>query len=395
LDENRGEVEGVVGDRVAVNPAVVQWAALSAMEADVSLARFHNLGGWMQGDVKPTFRQLTDFANATAVPLGYFFLDEVPSPTLPIADFRVRGEQQQPSAELLDTITLCSARQDWYSGYVERAGVDAPDFVGSQSTEVNPRDAVRALREHIWYAPGAGYKTQQEALRVFIADIERSGILVVMNSVIENNTHRRLDHREFQGFTLVDPLAPLIFVNGDDTKNARMFTLAHEVAHVFLGEQGVSAATPDLGVDAASSAGVEAWCNAVAAEFLVPLEDVPEAIDRTSPVEDLERAGRRFNVSTLVILRRLREKGVLDPQTFWRIYEEEEVRVRDLASEQRREGDGGNPYNVMPYRVSRRLARAVYADAYEGGTTYREAYRLLSTRTTKSFNGLAERLRVS
>lgn len=381
-----------MGDRVAVNPAVVEWAALRAMEADVSLARFQNLGGWMQGDVKPTFRQLTDFANATSVPLGYFFLDKVPAPVLPIADFRVRGEQQEPSTELLDTITLCSARQNWYSGYVERAGVDAPDFVGSLSTNVDPRRAVQAMRERVWYAPGAGHKTQQDALRVFIADIEESGILVIMNSVVENNTHRRLDHREFQGFTLIDQLAPLIFVNGDDTKNARMFTLAHELAHVFLGEQGVSAAPPDIGVDAANSESVEAWCSAVAAEFLVPLDDVPNAINLVNPVDDLGRASRRFCVSTLVILRRLREKGVLDSVTFRRIYDEEETRVRDLASVQQSEGDGGNPYNVMPYRVSRRLARAVYADAYEGGTTYRDAYRLLSTRTTKSFNGLAERL---
>lgn len=383
-----------MGDRAAVNPAVVQWAALGAMEADVSLARFHNLDEWIQGTVKPTFRQLTDFANATSVPLGYFFLDEIPTVSLPIADFRVRGDQREPSAELLDTITLCSARQDWYSGYVERAGVDAPEFVGSLSTGISPRDAVRAIREHIWFAPGAGHKTQQDALRVFIADIEESGVLVVMNSVIENNTHRRLDAREFQGFTLIDDLAPLIFVNGDDTKNAQMFTLAHELAHVFLGEQGVSSATPDLGVDVSSSDSVEAWCNAVAAEFLVPLDDVPNAINRMNPVEDLERAARRFNVSTLVILRRLREKGVLDFEAFWRIYPEEEARVRDLARMQQPQGDGGNPYNVMPYRVSRRLARAVYADAYEGGTTYRDAYRLLSTRTTKSFNGLAERLQV-
>lgn len=381
-----------MGDRAAVNPAVVRWAALRAMEADVSLARFHNLDAWIQGTVKPTFRQLADLAKATSVPLGYFFLDEPPTVSLPIADFRVRGDQQEPSAELLDTITLCSARQHWYSGYVERAGIDAPEFVGSLSTEMEPRDAVRVMREHVWFAPGAGHKTQQDALRVFISDIEESGVLVVINSVIENNTHRRLDAREFQGFTLIDDLAPLIFVNGDDTKNAQMFTLAHELAHVFLGEQGVSSATPDLGVDASSSDGVETWCNAIAAEFLVPLDDVPDAINRMNPVEDLERAARRFNVSTLVILRRLREKGVLDYEAFWRIYPEEEARVRELARLQQPQGDGGNSYNVMPYRVSRRLARAVYADAYEGGTTYRDAYRLLSTRTTKSFNGLAERL---
>jgi Zn-dependent peptidase ImmA (M78 family) len=379
-------------DRLAVNPDVVQWAAQSAMEAEVSLARFRNLGAWIDGAGEPTFRQLTDFANATSVPLGYFFLDAVPVLSLPIADFRVRGDRREPSAELLDTITLCSARQDWYSRYADREGIDAPGIVASLGVDIHPRRAAQAMREYVRYTPGARHKSQQDALRVFIADIEDSGVLVVMNSVVENNTHRRLDHREFQGFTLIDHLAPLIFVNGDDTKNARMFTLAHELAHVFLGEQGVSAATPSMGVDARSDQDVEAWCNAVAAEFLVPIDDVPDSIDRASFVDDLEKLSRRFNVSTFVILCRLHEKGVLDSEGFWQIYGEEETRVRDLASATRPESSGGNPYNVMPYRVSRRFARAVFADAYEGGTTYRDAYRLLSTRTTKSFKGLAEHL---
>lgn len=381
-----------MADRVAANPAVVRWAAVSAMAADVSLDRFSSLDRWMRGETQPTFRQLADFAAATAVPLGYFFLAEPPAPALPIADFRVRGERREPSPELLDTITLCARRQDWYSEYVERVGVDAADFVGSLGTGTDPRQAARVIRNRVPYRPGAGHSSQQDALRVFIANIEDAGVLVVMNSVVENNTHRRLDHREFQGFTLIDPRAPLIFVNGDDTKNARMFTLAHELAHVFLGEQGVSAATPDVGFDPANDSVIETWCNTVAAEFVMPLEMVPSALDRANLIESLERLGRRFNVSTLVVLRRLRERGVLEPNEYWRIYEDEAQRVRELAAARQPEGEGGNPYNVMPYRISRRLARAVFADAYEGGTTFRDAYRLLSTRTAKSFNGLAERL---
>lgn len=384
-----------MADRIAVNPAVVRWAALSATAAEVPLDRFRSLDGWMQGTIAPTFNQISEFSSATSVPLGYFFLSEPPVPTLPIADFRVPGERREPSAELLDTLTLCAARQDWYAGYVERAGVATPSFVGSLDADLGAIEAVRAIREHVRYVPGASHRTQQDALRTLIDEIEDAGVLVVVNSVVENNTHRRLDRNEFQGFTLVDEQAPLIFVNGDDTKNAQMFTLAHELAHVFLGAQGLSSATPATGLERESVSITEKWCNAVAAEFLVPLDQVPTALDRDKLILEIERLARRFNVSTLVVLRRFAEKGVLGRDEFWRLYDEESQRVRILALVQDVEtSGGGNAYYVMPYRISRRLARAVYSDAYEGGTTFRDAYRLLSTRTTKSFVGLAEHLQV-
>ena len=189
------------------------------------------------------------------------------------------------------------------------------------------------------------------------------------SGVVLSNNYRRLDTSEFRGFALSDHLAPLIFVNGVDTKAAQMFTLAHELAHIWLGASALS----NLGVAPRSVfRREEVWCNAVAAEFLVPLTTLRSDLQEDEPLPDaMSRLARLFKVSTLVILRRLLDANWLTRERFDTAWTQEIEHLRTLA--QRDGSDGGDFYLTTLTRVSRRFARALVVSTLEGQTLYRDA----------------------
>jgi len=371
--------------RVPVNPELLRWACQRAdLTVDALLSRFPRLEAWLAGEAQPTLKQLESFAKATRAPIGYFFLPEPPIETVPIPDFRTVGNERidRPSPDLLDTLYICQQRQDWYREYARTAGEPELAFVGSASRTERPADVADRIREALGFSveDRRDQGTWTEALRLFIEEAETTGVLTMVSGVVGSNNSRRLNPDEFRGFALADPRAPLVFINGADTKAAQMFTLAHELAHIWLGESALSDITPV----ATPTHEVETWCNQVAAELLVPLEHLRQELRADEPLElAIRRLARYFKVSTLVILRRVHDAGGLTREQLWTEYRQELDRLREI-----RTPSGGNFYYTTAARVGRRFASAVIRSTLEGRGSFTEAFRLLGFKKMSTFNEL-------
>jgi Zn-dependent peptidase ImmA (M78 family) len=331
------------------------------------------------------------FAKATYAPVGYLFLAEPPVESLPIPDFRTLASPRvnQPSPDLLDTVYICQQRQEWYRDFARSEGEDRLPFVGSSALTGDIGETADRMRTALGFSIEERRRipTWTDALRRFIEQADRLGVLVMVSGVAGSNNRRKLDPKEFRGFALSDDLAPLVFINGADTKAAQMFTLAHELAHIWLGESALS----DIDPASAPSHRVEIWCNQVAAEFLVPLEALQaEYRQRVDWQEECGRLARFFKVSTLVVLRRLHDAGVMSREDLWQAYDEEVARLRSIPR-----ASGGDFYLAQAARVSKRFARALVVSTLEGQTLHRDAFRLLGFSKLETFRELGHSLGVA
>ncbi len=381
---------------VDVAPELLRWAVERAgWDEETTAQRAPQFTKWVRGETRPTLKQLETFAKNTHAPFGFLFLPEPPDEPLPIPDMRTVGNVGvlRPSIDLLDTIYLCQRRQDWYRDYASDNGAEPLGFVGSASLDTPPARVAGDIAERLSFGveERQAFPNKGEVRRVLIDRIESIGVLVMVNGVVGADTHRKLDPAEFRGFALSDPLAPLIFVNGADAKAAQLFTLVHELAHIWLGRSALSEAA----MDSREGRTEEQWCNSVAAEVLLPLDGLRFDYGGQVTVEELERLAKRYKVSTLVVLKRIFDAGFLAWDEYTERYRGEYERVMSLVRDKNGDSGGGNYYKTQPLRLSRQFAKAVISSTLEGSTTYREAYQLLGTKKHATFEGLAEELRAA
>ncbi|MCE2447378.1 MAG: ImmA/IrrE family metallo-endopeptidase [Candidatus Latescibacteria bacterium] len=367
--------------QITLQPEVLRWARERAGFERPELARKlqvspERVSEWERNG-KISVAQADRLAQRTHTALGFLYLAEPPEERLPIPDFRTRDNAPP---------YLMQRRQAWMRDELIEGDAEPLDFVGAYGTDAHPRQVGAAMRDALQLTEDWAEKLSawSDALRHLRHLVDAAGVLVSFSGVVGNNVYRKLDPDEFQGFALVDEYAPLVFVNSADFMAAQMFTLAHELAHLFIAQSGIS----NLEALQPPSDETEQFCNKAAAEFLIPEEELrafwPSARRTNDPYQAI---AHRFKVSSIVAVRRALDLDSIGRDEFFRFYNHQ--RVDRWRSDQQRQGSGGHFWNTQKWRIGPRFASAIVRAVGEGRLPYREAYNLTGLPESKGdrFNG--------
>lgn len=358
-------------NEVNVNNNMLIWAITRAgYDVPAFTQKFPKIKEWLEGHKKPTIKQLEEFSKKVYLPFGYLFLPQPPQEKVPIPFFRTDGHQaDKVSINVYDTILLLRQRQDWLSNHLKDNDLRPLPYVGKYRKSLEVDAIVADIRETLqlprhW---ASQCKTWQEAQAYLVLHIEDKGIITIFNGVVGNNTHRPIPVDECRGFVLVDEYAPFMFVNNSDSKSAQMFTIVHELAHIWTGH---SAGFDFRNLQPARHP-VEILCDKVAAEFLVPAQEFEE-VWKHRP-DDFAYASRHFKVSELVVARRALDTGKISKSRFIAFYEDY---CRLEFTKKESQGTGGDFYATTRKRISITFASYVNQAVKSGSLLFRDACKL-------------------
>ena len=386
--------------RLDVSKSLLQWAMNRSGKSVDELSRKSSLGKlheWMTGTRKPTMVQLEAFARATYTPFGHLLLPEPPLDTpSPIPHFRTISDNKLAarSIDLEDTIKILEYRQEWIRDYLIDIGVEPLEFVGSCNVHDDPVEIAKEIKTTLglasnWAATHSKWDIAQKHL---VSMAENARIFVSKNSMVQNNTSRPLDPEEFRGFVLVDEYAPFVFINGADDPGAQMFTLAHELVHVWMGESASFdlrdlAPRPDVEL--------EITCNRVAAEFLVPTDTLLRHWDEFTAHSDdpYKAASDYFKVSRIVAARRALDTECILQKDFDAFYTKYKLKYNasKVEKSKKRGGGGPTPDLMAPHRVGSKFLQTIFTAVAERKILYTDAYYLTGLKS-ESFDKVRDKM---
>lgn len=355
-----------------INKELIEWAIIrNGNSLEDFYAQNPMVESWIKGEKNPTVKQLENFTHKVHVPFGYMFLPKPPNETIPLPFFRTgKKNTNKVSLNVFHTIQIIQDRQNWLTEYLEELNFPDLDFVGKYSIKNSYIEIVNDIRNVLkleldW---ASRHNKWEEALDYLTNKIEEAGIIVTYNGIVGSNTHRVIDVNECRGFVLVNNKAPFLFINSADAKAAQMFTIIHELAHVWLGK---SAGFDNANLLPADDP-LEILCDKVAAELLVP---EIYFLKKWETTQDFKYLSRIFKVSPIVIGRRALDLNLINLKYFMDFYNNY---MSYFKTNKDKQSSGGDFYATTKKRISLRFAAFVNNAVKENKLLYRDAYRLTS-----------------
>lgn len=374
---------------ITINNKIINWILDEFASEKLNDNYCQILISWKNKKTQPTISKIREISKKINIPFGYFFLSKKPKETIDFLQYRTVKSKvvSKPSRELIDTIYAMDDIQTWMSNYKKDNGLDRNNFVGNNKEEIIKRNYINianSIRKELkindnWYE----LISSDNAYKYFVSKIQKAGIIVMSNGLVGNNPYRQLNVEEFRAFAIVDDYAPLIFINSADTSYAKLFSLLHELTHIWLGASDLI--TSELGFEDKDD--IEQVCNGVAAEILVPIDSFKKSWGNyhIDTYDKIAIFSREYKCSKIVIARRALDLGYISQE----IYNQVAKEVRDIFFINKQKHRGGNFYDTHYSRYDINFVKAIYESVNIGTITYTEAYRLTNT-NSKTFKRAIE-----
>ena len=380
-----------------VNPDIIRWAretaGLTLEEASKKLginqargvSAVDRLAALESGNDDPTRPLLTRMAKQYRRPLLTFYMSAPPLKGDRGQDFRTLPEDYSDTDEaLLDAlIRNIKARQGMVRALLEDEEDTKPlPFVGSMRMRQGASAVLSSIRETIQIdiAEFRAEASASDAFTLLRNRVEAAGIFVLLIGNL-GSYHTAIDLEIFRGFALADDIAPFVIINDQDAHSAWSFTLLHELAHIWLGQTGVSGLRAEISV--------EKFCNDIASEFLLPHSELEQLdVDNTADSESAQRQISEFamnrNLSASMVTYKLYRMGTIDFES-WKLLSETFRRMWIAQRNERRikarEQESRVPYYpVRRHRIGKALLEVVSAMMRAGAITTSKAGKVLGVK---------------
>lgn len=380
-----------------VNPEILVWARETAGLTPEEAARKNQrlrdtrdasavdkLNALEYGMDEPSRTVLVEMARVYRRPLVTFYLPSPPAKGNRGADFRTLPAEHSANDEaLLDALLRdIRARQSMVRAVLEDLEEAEPlPFIGSHKMD-DGYLAVLASIQELLDVNLASYRDQPDTTSAFDllrGSVERAGVFVLIKGDLGNYLSA-LGVRVFRGFSIADTLAPFTVINYRDAKAAWSFTLLHELAHLFMGQNSISDEQPENEI--------ERFCNEVASEFLMPSREVNDLTVRDDMefdvvVERISQFANERNISRTMVAYKAYNSRKIEKVTYDRLdarFLEEWRRVREARRERERGKDGGPGYNLQRYRLGNSLIAFVQRMMQEGELSTTKAAQILGVK---------------
>ena len=355
-----------------INPNILKWARERSGYTVEAIAAFLKkdasiVNDWESGERALTYVQLETLADKYKRPIAIFFFPEPPEEPNIAENLALRSSNNNP-LEPRTHILLRQAYARQLSLMELNFGTNPSEQKIFRDLHVRPTDSAKESAQqarvylNINIDRQAGWKTAAEALENWRDCIEEAGIFVFKEAFQDDSV---------DGFCLVHDEFPVIYLNNSRPTVRQIFSLFHELAHLLLGENGITRS--DIFHSRIFRGGttqeIEGFCDQFAAAFLVPSDDLKTRLNfSVYDDEAIEELANYYKVSRPVILLKLIDQGIFTPENYWqKIDQWTEEYERPL--EKRAGGttsSGGSYYNTRAVYLGYRFMELAFGKHRQG-----------------------------